>query len=69
VGGYMWFVDRPVLFHIALLSGTTLNYCSASTDPTSIHRHDKGQLSHHSSSTGHDRLGTRTSELSCTRQR
>jgi hypothetical protein len=69
VGGYKWFVDRPVLFQIALLSRTILNYRSASTDPTSIRRRDEGQLSHHSSSTGHDRLDTRTSESSCSRQR
>ena len=47
VGGHMWWVDRPALFYIALLSGTTLNYSSPSADPTSIHRHDERLLSRH----------------------
>src|SRR5215203_1163018 len=37
-GGYVWFVGRYGLFHTALLSGTTLNYCSASADSTSARR-------------------------------
>ena len=69
-GGYVWFVGRSALFHTALLSGTPLNYCSASADSTSVRRHDEGQLFHRASRTGHYRLAaTLTSELSCPRQR
>ena len=40
-----------------------------STDPASIRLHADGPLAHHSSSTGHDRLGTRFSEPIYSRQR
>ena len=51
VRGCVWIVDRPALFHTALLSSTVFNDSIATSDPTSIRRHDEGGLSHRSSST------------------
>jgi hypothetical protein len=40
MGGHVWFVGRPAVFHTALLSGKVFNYSSASAAPTSIRRYD-----------------------------